>query len=714
MEKGTFLRSLKESILEQDASYQHHRTNTDFKPIGKGEVESFRELQVVVRNAKTTVRGRTVTNSFSLADFQEYVHRNHVADELMACEVQNRVHYVKLGGWESDDVGKASIVQEGLIRWPAEDCRTKDEYLDIHVGYFKGKGTAEGNPLLKYRLHAKKLMYSIEKNDKYAHPSADRASRDVFIQSGHGLRSFTVAVHLRDEGVFIKSIILPLIIIAEDNIQAAVIRPRFARAPRIDRLTQLARIDHFMKETDGGELPHHAKKWTNEHRMPAEYFKMEEENGIILGKEGLPLEMSKMAVPNAGVDHAELEDSSDCSTCTFVSQREFKVKDGPSHASFSGSDCLDSMERLCTEFAANVEVCAQDEDAGKKNEQNVTNLEAAAVAAEMAVNSARSAMLYAGNAMAILNRALDQARQPVRPPANMFVNPYASIHMKNPISLQLNGSSLNSPQGIVPSRLVDIQHYVSQVLGSTGKALTGPWRLTDFDEFLWRIQPVVKQEPGKVFTLQYLWNWFSKPSEYGLKVELHPTHGDISEAYFVPFLSAVQLFRQEEECDHEDGNLVVEYFEKKPPHLRSTFMETIEALTTGEGSESAEHSGGSKAKSLCDLEWKRIHERSWFSVAWYPLYRIPDAPFQACFLTYHTLKGQPVGDEDGRMAFPLFALEHYNAYREQWFFPRNGDSCVQTDALHRCEALARNASLLNGTLGGDHSHPDYHFFVSRR
>ena len=714
VEKSKFLRCLKQSILETDASYQQTKTNMEFKPIGKGEVESLRELQVVVKIGKRCLRGRTVTNSFSLADFQEYVHRNHVSDELLACEVQNRVHYVKLGDWKCDDEAKNSILKHGLIQWPTPESRAKDEVLDIHVGYWKGNGAGDQNPLLKYRLLAKKLMYSIEKNDKYAHPSPDKSSMDVFIQAGHGLRSFTVAVRMRDDGVFIKSIILPLIIIAEDNIQAAILRPSFARSPRIDRLTQLARIDHFMKRTDGEEPAQHSRKWTNDHCMPTEYLKMDKESKSILGCESVPAEVNTKVMSNGGAEHTEVEDSSDCSTCTFVSQREFTIKDIPNHAMCSGSECLDSMERLCTEFAANVEVCAQDEDTGKNNEQNVTNLEAAAVAAEMAVNSARSAMLYAGNAMAILNRALDQARQPVRPPTNMFVNPYASIHMKNPMSLQWNGSSLSSPQGVVPSRLVDIQHYVSQVLGSTGKALTGPWRLTDFDEFLWRIQPVVKQDPEKVFTLQHLWDWFSKPSEYGLKVELHPTHGDISEAYFVPFLSAVQLFRQDGEHEMEDGELLVEYFEKKPPHLRSTFMETIEALMNNDGSEAAEHSGYSKAKCLCNLEWERIHERSWFSVAWYPLYRIPDAPFQACFLTYHTLKGQAVGDDGGRMAFPLFALEHYNAYREQWFFPRNGDPCVQTDALHRCEALARNASLLNGTLEGEHSHPDYHFFVSRR
>lgn len=68
-----------------------------------------------------------------------------------------------------------------------------------------------------------------------------------------------------------------------------------------------------------------------------------------------------------------------------------------------------------------------------------------------------------------------------------------------------------------------------------------------------------------------------------------------------------------------------------------------------------------------------------FAVAWYPIYRIPDAPLTARFLTYHTLAlpgadGSAGGSRDDRMpragcpiGLPLVGLKWDNRMGEPWF-----------------------------------------------
>lgn len=58
-----------------------------------------------------------------------------------------------------------------------------------------------------------------------------------------------------------------------------------------------------------------------------------------------------------------------------------------------------------------------------------------------------------------------------------------------------------------------------------------------------------------------------------------------------------------------------------------------------------------------------------YSVAWYPIYRIPDGKFRAAFLTYHSL-GHLVrrnGIEDCVVS-PVVGLQNYNAQVIQSYF----------------------------------------------
>jgi hypothetical protein len=43
-----------------------------------------------------------------------------------------------------------------------------------------------------------------------------------------------------------------------------------------------------------------------------------------------------------------------------------------------------------------------------------------------------------------------------------------------------------------------------------------------------------------------------------------------------------------------------------------------------------------KGSFLKDARISELHPASWFAVAWYPVYRIPDAPLCARFLTFHS------------------------------------------------------------------------------
>jgi hypothetical protein len=72
-------------------------------------------------------------------------------------------------------------------------------------------------------------------------------------------------------------------------------------------------------------------------------------------------------------------------------------------------------------------------------------------------------------------------------------------------------------------------------------------------------------------------------------------------------------------------------------------------------------------------------------VAWYPIYRIPDAPLTAKFLTYHTFSpvttaathygarslaaGQPAQHSDGPLCLPTVGLKLCHLASEEWLDP---------------------------------------------
>ncbi|CAH8382359.1 unnamed protein product [Eruca vesicaria subsp. sativa] len=180
------------------------------------------------------------------------------------------------------------------------------------------------------------------------------------------------------------------------------------------------------------------------------------------------------------------------------------------------------------------------------------------------------------------------------------------------------------------------------------------------------------------FVLGDVWESFAEWSAYGTGVPLtlnNSSYKDRVIQYYVPSLSAIQIYSdshalssrrpgEESDSDFKDsssegssseserglssikehledsssddgeplrssqGRLIFEYLERDLPYIRETFADKMSDLA-------------SKFPELKTLRSCDLLPSSWFSVAWYPIYKIPTGPtlkdLDACFLTYHSL-----------------------------------------------------------------------------
>ncbi|KAL5993453.1 hypothetical protein ACLOJK_014378 [Asimina triloba] len=308
--------------------------------------------------------------------------------------------------------------------------------------------------------------------------------------------------------------------------------------------------------------------------------------------------------------------------------------------------------------------------------------------------------------------------------------------------------------------------------------------------------------------LSSLWQWYERPGSYGLEVRADDYYNSKRSgsnqlgfcAYFVPFLSAVQLFGHSGDstctshampgcdvvkvCDRDafsenmclpqpsregsrstsfnvcsvhdsqtspsscqagaccpsncsacpcDPDLLFEYFESEQPQQRQPLFEKLKELVRGDSSKSFLAFGD--PSKLNSMHLHDLHPSSWYSVAWYPIYRIPNGNFRAAFLTYHSLghfirrntsPNFPSGD--ACIVAPVMGLQSYNAQGECWFQLRNstavqreGTPCLDMSKIlkDRLRTLEQTASVMARAVirkGGQKSmnrHPDYEFFLSR-
>ena len=144
----------------------------------------------------------------------------------------------------------------------------------------------------------------------------------------------------------------------------------------------------------------------------------------------------------------------------------------------------------------------------------------------------------------------------------------------------------------------------------------------------------------KDFKLMDVWKHFERISAYGMRCSTLGGPRGASSSYFVPFLSSIQLFEPADGFE-PDALSYPEGLEAWPRHMRQTFSWSAknhvgERLPLSQqimelvGSEKSTH-------VLAASKISELHPYSWFAVAWYPLYRIPEAPLTARFLTFHSM-----------------------------------------------------------------------------
>ncbi|XP_050375929.1 uncharacterized protein LOC126793447 [Argentina anserina] len=376
----------------------------------------------------------------------------------------------------------------------------------------------------------------------------------------------------------------------------------------------------------------------------------------------------------------------------------------------------------------------------------------------------------------------------------------------------------------------------AQLASEAVQMITG-YPIAEFERLLYYSSPVIHQSPscntccswnqfdqvGGVslcrhktpnVSLGCLWEWYERYGSYGLEVRAEELGNSkrlgadcfTFRAYFVPYLSGIQLFRNGRSTDTGDINnglhshevssaswsddkpsksssidslpiypllfsqldckenaitppldslpeafakdvpvrsadttdfcdleLLLEYFEYEQPQQRRPLYDKIKELIRGDGNSHSKVYGD--PTKLDSINLNDLHPRSWYSVAWYPIYRIPDGNFRAAFLTYHSI-GYLVRRScnfeshsmDDCVVSPVVGLQSYNAQGECWFQLRPS-AAAQTIVTNsdpsgileeRLRTLEETASLMaravvsKGTMTSANRHPDFEFFLSRR
>ncbi|KAJ0093711.1 hypothetical protein Patl1_24954 [Pistacia atlantica] len=258
------------------------------------------------------------------------------------------------------------------------------------------------------------------------------------------------------------------------------------------------------------------------------------------------------------------------------------------------------------------------------------------------------------------------------------------------------------------------------------------------------------------FVLGDLWESFKEWSAYGAGVPLLLDGNESVKQYYVPYLSAIQLYtdpsrpstrlrRPGEESDADtsretssDGSSDVgverriNAFVQGSWSQQNTSDENSQKLNRlslrnkplmGSSSDEILASGFPELRTCrsCDLL-----PSSWISVAWYPIYRIPMGPtlqnLDACFLTFHSLstpfqstrsdglcipnfttKGVHRADMSFKLPLPTFGLASYKFKVPFW-------NCNGVYESQKANSLLRAADNWLKLL--QVKHPDYIFFIS--
>ncbi|XP_062227427.1 uncharacterized protein LOC133925556 [Phragmites australis] len=212
----------------------------------------------------------------------------------------------------------------------------------------------------------------------------------------------------------------------------------------------------------------------------------------------------------------------------------------------------------------------------------------------------------------------------------------------------------------------------------------------------------------KCFYLGELWNRFYEWSACGVGTSVRLPSGETIVQYFVPYLSAIQLYtnradffpsqrRFDEDNQHNvmdclskygcetplhkskigderpisicKGELFFKYFELDSPYERMPFADKVYELCY-------------KFPALASLSSVELSPSSWMSVFWYPISHTPaknPKDLNTCFLTYHSLSTSKeyVALNDGHafdhVALAPFGLVTLKLDEKVWASPDTSD-----------------------------------------
>ncbi|KAM0864190.1 hypothetical protein ACQ4PT_044088 [Festuca glaucescens] len=267
----------------------------------------------------------------------------------------------------------------------------------------------------------------------------------------------------------------------------------------------------------------------------------------------------------------------------------------------------------------------------------------------------------------------------------------------------------------------------------------------------WRGADATHSSP--FFFLGDLWEAFNEWSFYGAGVPLLLNGSDSVIQYYVPYLSAIQLYSDpsrlstrhpwedtgsehssgidadrlrnsplEAPCRLENGGFqrddgevhspsthpVFEYLERDPPYGREPLTDKVSIL--------ASKFPNLKTFRSCDLL-----PTSWMSVAWYPIYRIPTGPtlkdLDACFLTFHYLATPTKSKYSffffgiklvsllsaGKLTLPVFGLAPYKLRSSIWSSDRPQQQELAASLMQAADDWLRSRQV---------RHPDFRFFLN--
>ncbi|CAN6676828.1 unnamed protein product [Malus baccata var. baccata] len=247
----------------------------------------------------------------------------------------------------------------------------------------------------------------------------------------------------------------------------------------------------------------------------------------------------------------------------------------------------------------------------------------------------------------------------------------------------------------------------------------------------WRTR---ESELHPYFVLGDLWESFKEWSAYGAGVPLLLNGSDSVIQYYVPYLSAIQLYvdpskpstrtRPGDESDAESSRETSSNGSSDYGTERGFNNVPYSALSWQNAADVNGHVLASQFPELRTYRSCDLSHSSWLSVAWYPIYRIPTGPtlqsLDACFLTFHSLSTPTKGasadglqcggardrdnqNADFKLSLPIFGLASYK-FKVSFWNPNGVYECQKADSL--LQAADNWLRLLQV------NHPDFNFFVS--